>query len=231
VPEAIVKKMRTFFPQTRIYLMYGLTEAFRSTYLPPEEIDKRPNSIGKAIPNVEILVLNENGEECKAGEVGELVHRGALITRGYWNDPEKTEKVFRKNPLLRDQIHLNETVVFSGDLVMKDEDGFLYYVSRKDSMIKTMGYRVSPTEVEESLIKLDGVVDAVVFGREIETGDQIIVAVIQSNSKEVDEKQLMTLCRKALPEYMVPKEFHFEKEFPKTANGKVDRSFLQKKWS
>lgn len=231
VPEAIVKKMRAFFPTTKIYLMYGLTEAFRSTFLPPEEIDRRPNSIGKAIPNVEILVLNEKGEECKPGEVGELVHRGALITRGYWNDPERTEKIFRKNPLLKDQHHLNEIVVFSGDLVMKDEEGFLYYISRKDSMIKTMGYRVSPTEVEESLMKLDGIVDAVVFGKEIETGDQIIVAVIQSNSKEIDEKKLTALCRKTLPEYMVPREFHFEKEFPKTANGKVDRSLLQKKWS
>jgi acyl-CoA ligase (AMP-forming) (exosortase A-associated) len=230
VPESTVRKMQAFFPQTKIYLMYGLTEAFRSTYLPPHELDKRPNSIGKAIPNVEILVLNEKGEECKPGEVGELVHRGALITRGYWNDPEKTEKIFRKNPLLKDQNHLNETVVFSGDLVMKDEEGFLYYVSRKDSMIKTMGYRVSPTEVEESLLKLDGVADAVVFGKEIETGDQIIVAVIQSNSKEVEEKQLMVQCKKTLPEYMLPKEFHFEKEFPKTANGKVDRSLLQKKW-
>jgi len=231
VPESTVRKMQAFFPHTKIYLMYGLTEAFRSTYLPPHELDKRPNSIGKAIPNVEILVMNEKGEKCKPGEVGELVHRGALITRGYWNDPEKTEKIFRKNPFLKDQNHLNETVVFSGDLVMKDEEGFLYYVSRKDSMIKTMGYRVSPTEVEESLLKLDGVVDAVVFGKEIETGDQIIVAVLQSNSKEIDEKQLMAQFRKSLPEYMVPKEIHFEKEFPKTANGKVDRSFLQKKWS
>jgi acyl-CoA ligase (AMP-forming) (exosortase A-associated) len=231
VPESIVRKMQAFFPQTKIYLMYGLTEAFRSTFLPPDELDKRPNSIGKAIPNVEILVLNEKGEECKPGEVGELVHRGALITRGYWNDPEKTEKIFRKNPFLKDQNHLNETVVFSGDLVMKDEEGFLYYISRKDSMIKTMGYRVSPTEVEESLLKLDGVVDAVVFGKEIETGDQIIVGVIQSNSKGIDEKQMMAQCRKSLPEYMVPREIHFEKEFPKTANGKVDRSFLQKKWN
>jgi acyl-CoA ligase (AMP-forming) (exosortase A-associated) len=231
VPESTVRKMQAFFPQTKIYLMYGLTEAFRSTYLPPHELDKRPNSIGKAIPNVEIIVLNEKGEECKPGEVGELVHRGALITRGYWNDPEKTEKIFRKNPLLKDQGHLNETVVFSGDLVMRDGEGFLYYVSRKDSMIKTMGYRVSPTEVEESLLKLDGVVDAVVFGKEIETGDQIIVAVIQSNSKEPDGKQLMALCRKTLPEYLVPKEFHFEREFPKTANGKVDRSLLKQKWS
>lgn len=231
VPESTVRKMQAFFPQTKIYLMYGLTEAFRSTYLPPGELDKRPNSIGKAIPDVEILVLNEKGEECKPGEVGELVHRGALITRGYWNDPEKTEKMFRKNPLLKEQNHLNETVVFSGDLVRKDEEGFLFYVSRKDSMVKTMGYRVSPTEVEESLLRLDGIVDAVVFGKEIETGDQIIVAVVQTNSEEPDEKQLQAQCRRTLPEYMIPREFHFEREFPKTANGKVDRSLLKGKWS
>ena len=231
VPEAIVKKMRVLFPQTQIYLMYGLTEAFRSTYLPPEEIDRRPNSIGKAIPNVEILVLNDKGEECKPGEVGELVHRGALITRGYWNDPEKTEKVFRKNPLLKDQGHLHETVVFSGDLARKDEEGFLFYVSRKDSMIKTMGYRVSPTEVEEFLMKIDGIAEAVVFGKEIETGDQIIVTVVRTNNPDLDEKQLMAKCRKNLPEYMVPREIHFEKEFPKTANDKVDRNLLQKKYS
>ena len=230
VPEAIVKKMRSFFPKAEVYLMYGLTEAFRSTYLPPEEIDRRPNSIGKAIPNVEILVLNEKGEECSPGEVGELVHRGALITRGYWNDPEKTEKVFKRNPLLKDQRHLNETVVFSGDLVTKDEEGFLYYVSRKDSMIKTMGYRVSPTEVEESLMKLSGIVDAVVFGKEIETGDQIIVAVVRTTSAQIDDKQITAQCRKSLPDYMVPKEIHFEKEFPKTANGKVDRTLLKNKW-
>lgn len=231
VPEAIVRKMQAFFPKTRIFLMYGLTEAFRSTYLPPEELDKRPNSIGKAIPNVEILVVNEKGEECKPGEVGELVHRGALITRGYWNDPEKTEKVFRRNTFLKGQIHLNEPVVYSGDLVMKDKDGFLYYVSRKDSMIKTMGYRVSPTEVEEALMKIEGVRDAVAFGKEIETGDQIVVAVIQNNSNGIEEKDILLQCRKNMPEYMVPKKFHFEEAFPKTANGKVDRSLLKQKWS
>ena len=230
VPESIVKKIRAFFPQTKIYLMYGLTEAFRSTYLPPHEVDKRPNSIGKAIPGVEILVVNEKGEECKPGEVGELVHRGALITRGYWNDPEKTEKVFKKNPLLKDQKHLNESVVFSGDLAMKDEEGFLYFISRKDEMIKTMGYRVSPTEVEEVLIKIDGVADAVVFGKEIDTGDQIIVAVVQTNSDISSENHIRTQSKKYLPEYMIPREIYFEKEFPKTANGKIDRSYLKKKW-
>jgi acyl-CoA synthetase (AMP-forming)/AMP-acid ligase II len=231
VPVPILKKMRKFFPTTDIYLMYGLTEAFRSTYLPPHELEKRPTSMGKAIPNVEILVLNEKGEECKPGEAGELVHRGALISRGYWNDPEKTAQVFRRNPLLQGQDHLNDVVVFSGDLVKKDEDGFLYYISRKDEMIKTMGYRVSPTEVEETLHRIDGVADAVVFGKEIETGDQIVAAVIQPNSADVSKNEILAHARKHLPDYMVPRELYFEKEFPKTANGKIDRSLLKQKYS
>ncbi len=231
VPVPIIEKMRRFFPETEIYLMYGLTEAFRSTYLPPHELEKRPTSIGKAIPNVEIFVLNEKGEECKPGEVGELVHRGALISRGYWNDPEKTAQVFRRNPLLRGQDHLNEVVVFSGDLVKKDEEGFLYYISRKDEMIKTMGYRISPTEVEDTLHRIDGVADAVVFGKEIETGDQIVVAVIQLNTADVSKNEILVHMKKHLPDYMIPRELYFEKEFPKTANGKIDRSMLKQKYS
>jgi acyl-CoA ligase (AMP-forming) (exosortase A-associated) len=231
VPVSIIEKMRKFFPQTDIYLMYGLTEAFRSTYLPPQELEKRPTSMGKAIPNVEIFVVNEKGEECKPGEVGELVHRGALISRGYWNDPEKTAQVFRKNLLLRGQDHLNDVVVYSGDLVKKDEEGFLYYVSRRDEMIKTMGYRVSPTEVEETLHRIDGVADVVTFGKEIETGDQIVVAVIQLNSSYIEKNELLTHAKKYLPDYMLPREVYFEKELPKTANGKIDRSLLKRKYS
>ena len=187
--------------------------------------------MGKAIPNVEIIVVNEEGEECKPGEVGELVHRGALISRGYWNDPEKTAQVFRKNPLLRGQDHLNEVVVFSGDLVKKDEEGFLYYISRRDEMIKTMGYRVSPTEVEETFHRIDGVADAVVLGKEIETGDQIVVAVVQLNTAVIEKNELLAHARKHLPDYMVPRELYFEKEFPKTANGKIDRALIKQRYS
>jgi acyl-CoA ligase (AMP-forming) (exosortase A-associated) len=230
VPRAILSRMRTFFPKTRIFLMYGLTEAFRSTYLPPEELDRHPDSVGKAIPNVEILVINNRGEECAPGEVGELVHRGALITKGYWNDTEKTKKVFRRNPLIKDQDHLNEIVVYSGDLVRKDEEGFLYFISRRDEMIKTSGYRVSPTEVEEVLVELSDVKNAVVFGKEIDGGDQVIVAVVETNGGSPHEISLMQECRKRLPGYMVPHEVHFESEFPRTANGKIDRSFLKQKW-
>ena len=231
VPRSIVAKIRAFFPKTNIFLMYGLTEAFRSTYLSPEQLDKRPDSVGRAIPNVEILVVNSRGEECAPGEPGELVHRGALITRGYWNDPEKTKKVFRRNPLLNQQDHLNEIVVYSGDLVKKDEEGFLYFISRRDEMIKTSGYRVSPTEVEEVLIEIPGVSNAVVFGKEIENAQQIIVSVVETNHLSNDKKILIQECRKRLPGYMVPHEIHFEKAFKKTANGKIDRSLMKEKYA
>jgi len=230
VPRSIVEKMQRFFPKTKIYLMYGLTEAFRSTYLPPEELDRRPDSIGKAIPNVEIFAVNDRGEVCGPGDAGELVHRGALITRGYWNDKEQTEKVFRGNPMMKGQDHLNEVVVYSGDLVRMDEEGYFYFVSRRDEMIKTSGYRVSPTEVEEILLEIPGVRDTVVFGRELENGDQGIVAVVEPSNGEGDEKRMKQEAARRLPAYMVPHEMHLEKEFRKTANGKVDRSYLKKKW-
>jgi len=230
VPKPIVNKMRDFFPNTNIFLMYGLTEAFRSTYLPHEEIERRPDSMGKAIPDVEILVINSKGEECAPGEPGELVHRGALITKGYWNDPEKTNKVFRKNPILKDQQHLNEIVVYSGDLVKKDEEGFLYFISRRDEMIKTSGYRVSPTEIEEGLIEIPNVSNAVVFGRRMESGDQNIVAILETNHLQIEKAKILQECRKLMPTYMVPHEIYFEKVFKKTANDKVDRSFLKEKW-
>jgi acyl-CoA ligase (AMP-forming) (exosortase A-associated) len=230
VAPSILAKMHLFFPNTQIFLMYGLTEAFRSTYLPPEELERRPNSMGKAIPNVEILVINDHGEECQPGEPGELVHKGALITKGYWNDSDKTKQVFRNNPLLKRQRHLNEIVVYSGDLVKKDEEGFLYFISRRDEMIKTSGYRVSPTEVEDILIEINNVSNAVVFSREIETGEQIIVAVVEADGTSSDTKTLTREAKKRLPPYMVPQEFHIEKSFKTTANGKIDRSFIKQKY-
>ncbi len=230
VPRSIVDKMRDFFPGTAIYLMYGLTEAFRSTYLPPEELDRRPDSMGKAIPNVEIMVINKDGLECAPGEHGELLHRGALVTKGYWNDPEKTKAVFRKNPLSGDQEHLDDRVVYSGDIVKKDEQGFLYFVSRRDEMIKTSGYRISPTEIEEGLVAIPDVAGAVVFSRSMQSGDQNIVAVLETSSREIEKAGVLKACRKTLPAYMVPHEIYFENEFKKTANDKIDRASIKQKW-
>ena len=147
--------MREKLPRSRPYLMYGLTEAFRSTYLPPEEVDRRPDSIGKAIPNAEILVLREDGTPCAPDEPGELVHRGALVAMGYWNDPEKTAERFRPLPGREAGLVLPEIAVFSGDTVRMDAEGFLYFIGRRDEMIKTSGYRVSPTEIEEVLYATD----------------------------------------------------------------------------
>jgi acyl-CoA synthetase (AMP-forming)/AMP-acid ligase II len=165
MPKLTLKKLRNCFPTARPYLMYGLTEAFRSTYLDPAEIDKRPDSIGKAIPNAEILVVRPDGSRCVPGEEGELVHRGGLVALGYWKDPARTAERFRPVPEQTGNAwRTKETAVFSGDTVVSDAEGFLYFIGRKDEMIKTSGYRVSPTEIEEVAYDSGLVGDAVAMG-------------------------------------------------------------------
>jgi acyl-CoA synthetase (AMP-forming)/AMP-acid ligase II len=154
MPRETLQALRQRVPSTKPFLMYGLTEAFRSTYLPPEEVDRRPDSIGKAIPNAEILVLREDGSECAPDEPGELVHRGALVGMGYWNDAEKTAERYKLLPVgvrgpRGGPAAARKYAVFSGDTVRRDAEGFLYFIGRRDEMMKTSGYRVSPTEVEE----------------------------------------------------------------------------------
>ena len=163
-PRRCWKSLRERLPATKIFLMYGLTEAFRSTYLPPEELDRRPTSMGKAIPDTEILVLNDKGEICKPGEPGELVHRGPTVSLGYWNRPEDTARALRPNPLLPPELGDCERVCYSGDLVKTDEDGFLYFIGRRDTMIKSSGFRISPTEVEEVLFQTGKLRGAAVIG-------------------------------------------------------------------
>jgi acyl-CoA synthetase (AMP-forming)/AMP-acid ligase II len=155
----MLKNIKSEFQKANFYSMYGLTEAFRSTYLSPEQIEQRPNSIGMAIPDVEILILDEDGLECKVGSIGELVHRGGCIARGYWNDPEKTAERFRTHPK-----YPGEILVYSGDLVTKDVDGYITFVARKDGMLKNNGIRISPTEIEEVFEMHDDVSAAIVFG-------------------------------------------------------------------
>ena len=164
MPKTTLDKLRALFPKARPYLMYGLTEAFRSTYLDPSEVDRRPDSIGKAIPNAEILVVRPDGTLCDPGEEGELVHRGPLVALGYWDDPERTAERFRPAPGHDAPWRAPEMAVWSGDTVVRDEEGFLYFVGRADEMIKTSGYRVSPTEVEEAAYATGLVRDAVALG-------------------------------------------------------------------
>jgi acyl-CoA synthetase (AMP-forming)/AMP-acid ligase II len=222
LPVPLVRKVRETFPKAELYLMYGFTEAFRSTFLDPKHVDRIPESIGKALPNVQIEVINERNEICKPGEIGELIHRGAGIAKGYWNSPELTAKVYRQNPLLPEGSKFNDPAAFSGDLVKKDEDGFIYYVGRKDHQIKTGGYRVSPTEIEALIMECPGISEVVAFGLEdTELGQKIRVLVIAAET--VATKDILNHCRAEAPYYLVPKEIFLVSEFAKTANGKIDR--------
>ena len=228
MPTATLAALRRHVPRARPFLMYGLTEAFRSTFLPPEEVDRRPTSMGKAIPNAEILVVREDGSECDANEPGELVHRGALVSLGYWNDPDKTAERFKPLPGQRKELVMTEHAVWSGDTVKRDEDGFLYFVSRRDEMIKTSGYRVSPTEIEEVLYRTGLVAEAAAFGVEHPVlGHAIVVVAQTAQGHAPDTAKLIDACRDALPLYMLPKQVDWlDQPLPRNANGKIDRKTL-----
>ena len=224
MPRVTLDRLRALFPQAKPYLMYGLTEAFRSTYLDPEEIDRRPNSIGKAIPNAEILVVRPDGSLCNPGESGELVHCGPLVSLGYWNDPERTAERFRPRPGPKDETGDEEIAVWSGDTVRIDEDGFLYFIGRSDTMIKTSGYRVSPTEIEETAYSSGLVSEAMALGIPDPILGQAIVLVTKSpTGGDLDLEALLSHFRRELPQFMVPKRIIVRDTFPRTANGKLDR--------
>lgn len=227
MPLETLKALRAALPRSRPYLMYGLTEAFRSTYLPPEQVDSRPDSIGKAIPNAEILVLREDGSECAANEPGELVHRGALVGMGYWNDPEKTAERYRPLPCREAGLVLPEIAVFSGDTVRRDEEGYLYFIGRRDEMIKTSGYRVSPTEIEEVLYGTQLVGEAAAFGIPHPQLGQAVVAVVTARDGILDTDTLLRRAREQLPAYMVPARIEVRPgPLPRNPNGKIDRKLL-----
>ena len=237
MPRETLAALRARAPRAKPFLMYGLTEAFRSTYLPPEEVDRRPDSIGKAIPNAEILVLREDGSECAPDEPGELVHRGALVGQGYWNDAEKTAERYRPLPTglggRLAGLQLPEMAVFSGDTVRKDADGFLYFVGRRDEMIKTSGYRVSPTEVEELLYGTGSVGECVAFGVEHPQLGQAIQVVVTppTGAIALDLDALLAECRRRMPAYMVPAGVQVVLgPLPRNPNGKIDRKLLSATW-
>jgi acyl-CoA ligase (AMP-forming) (exosortase A-associated) len=228
MPRETLARLRKALPTTQPYLMYGLTEAFRSTYLSPAEADRRPDSIGQAIPNAEIMVVRPDGSPCAANEEGELVHRGVQVSLGYWNDPEKTAERFRPAPGQPSGIVNPELAVWSGDTVRADEEGFLYFVGRRDEMIKTSGYRVSPTEVEEVLYGSGLVGEAVAFGvKHPRLGDAIVVVATPAQGAAEVEVALRAECQKRLPPYMVPAHIEIVGEaLPRNANGKIDRKAL-----
>jgi acyl-CoA ligase (AMP-forming) (exosortase A-associated) len=234
MPRETLELLRQRVPKAKPFLMYGLTEAFRSTYLPPEEVDRRPDSIGKAIPNAEILVLREDGSECAADEPGELVHRGALVGLGYWGDAEKTAERYKLLPGREGGLQLPEYVVFSGDTVRRDAEGFLYFIGRRDEMIKTSGYRVSPTEVEEVLYATKLVGECVAFGVDHPVLGQAIqvIATAPDGSAALDVQALQAQCRIHMPAYMVPAGIEpMAGPLPRNPNGKIDRKLLSTGWA
>ena len=227
MPRKTLERLRTIFTGADPYLMYGLTESFRSTYLPPSEVDRRPDSIGKAIPNVEVMVVNSDGVSCQPGEVGELVHRGPLVSLGYWNDPERTSHRFRPAPGQPAELPNAELAVWSGDSVKMDDEGYLYFVGRRDEMIKTSGYRVSPTEIEEIVHKTGLVSEVAALGVPHERLGQAIVIVAKSmvpGTTPTDE--LLNLIRNDVPNYMNPHAIYWKDSLPRNANGKTDRTVL-----
>jgi acyl-CoA ligase (AMP-forming) (exosortase A-associated) len=227
MPQSTLSRLRELFPQASPFLMYGLTEAFRSTYLDPAEVDRRPDSIGKAIPNAEILVARPDGTPCAPGEEGELVHRGALVAQGYWGAPDKTAERFRPVPGDRPDWRTPELAVWSGDRVVADEEGFLYFVGRTDDMIKTSGYRISPTEIEEVAYDSGLVRDAVALGLPDEALGHRVVVVVSPSGEDLDPTDLLAVFRRQLPRYMVPAEVLVRGELPRSPNGKFDRVLLR----
>jgi len=222
--EDMIRDLKTTFKRAKIFSMFGLTEAFRSTYLDPDKLDVHPTSIGKAIPDCQVMVLDEHGEECAPNAVGELVHRGATVTKGYWRDPENTAKVFRAHPRFPGEI-----LVFSGDRAYRDEEGYLYFVARADEMIKTKGFRVSPTEVETEVVRHPDVVDAVAFAvPNIAVGEDIACAYTTGSGKALPDHSLTQYLKTQLPTHMVPAYLvHFD-SFPITGNaGKLDRKAIK----
>ncbi|WP_196140081.1 acyl-CoA ligase (AMP-forming), exosortase A system-associated [Aliikangiella sp. G2MR2-5] len=231
MPLATLAKLRTSLPKTSPYLMYGLTEAFRSTYLPPAEVDRKPGSMGKAIPDAHILVINEQGEECAAGEEGELVHRGPHVAMGYWNAPQKTAERFKPAPQKHCDGLTSEIAVWSGDTVVKDEEGYLYFIGRKDDMIKSSGYRISPSEIEEIVYQFPSIKEVSAIGVPHPQLGQAIVLVIKTEYEEFSEEALLKHCQKQMPNFMQPKAIKVVADLPRNPNGKINRKQLVKTYN
>jgi acyl-CoA ligase (AMP-forming) (exosortase A-associated) len=239
IPQANLDELRDLLEPagTRIFLMYGLTEAFRSTYLAPEEIHRsspeQGNCIGKAIPNTEIMVITREGKEAAPGEPGELVHRGPTVALGYWGNEEATRKAYRPNPLAPPELLDVERVVYSGDTVERDAEGYLYFLGREDAMIKNQGYRLSPEEVENLLLSSGLVHEACAFGVENPAVGQDVIAVIslRNGSEEGAVDRVREYAINNGPPYMMPKEILVRDELPKTGSGKIDRKGISSAYS
>lgn len=222
---AMVRGLRAKFPNADLYPMYGLTEAFRSTYLDPGLVDANPESMGRAIPFAEIMVVRPDGSRAAAGEPGELVHAGPLVAQGYWGDAERTAQRFRPAPSFS---RYGGTAVFSGDTVVEGPDGLLRFVGRDDEMIKSQGNRISPTEVEEAVLAGGEAREAAAFGvRDERSGQAIVVIAVARGDAAEAEAKLRERLRRELPSFMQPARYEWRESLPRNANGKFDRSGLK----
>lgn len=237
ITPLMVKNVTTHFPDAKFYSMHGLTEAFRSAYLDPTQIHIRPNSIGKAIPDVQLYIINEEGEACKPREVGELIHRGACIYKGFWNAPEETAKRFKSISIL-DKVRqpegqlTGEIVIASGDYVYADEEGYIYFVSRKDDMIKTQGFRVNPHEIETVVYEHISEVDACsVFSIPNDEIEEEIV-MVYGGDNELGKNEILFELKKHLPNYMLPSQIVYKKNMPlKSLHEKqIDKEVLRREF-
>ena len=223
MPLPLVQRLRAQFPQGELYLIYGLTEAFPSTYLDPTLVHRAPDAIGRAIPLAEVLVVRADGAEADAGEPGELVHAGPLVAGGYWRDPARTAQRFRPAPA---SSRHGGTAVWSGDTVVRGEDGLLRFVGRDDEMIKSAGNRISPTEIEEAALGSGLVAEAAAFGVPDARLGQAIRLVVRPLD-DADEPALRAHLRRALPNFMQPATIELRRALPRTPNGKLDRVALR----
>jgi amino acid adenylation domain-containing protein len=224
LPTSHIVSLRQAFPRATLYSMYGLTETKRTLYLPPDQLDVRPGSVGIAIPGTEVWLEDEAGNRLDPGQVGELVIRGRHVMRGYWGDPAATERRYRPGPLP------GERVCYSGDLFRTDDEGYLYFVARKDDIIKSRGEKVAPKEVENVLYAVEGVSEVAVVGvPDPVLGEAIKAFVVTGGGRELTAAAVLAHCRASLEDYMVPQQVEFLKELPKTESGKINHRSLREK--
>lgn len=224
LPAQHIKQLRELFPGVRIFSMYGLTECKRVSYLAPGELDQRPDSVGTAMPNCETVILDEQGHACRPGEIGELIIRGANVMQGYWQDPVKTARTYGNGP------YPAARELRSGDLFRMDDEGFLYFVGRRDDMLKSQGERISPKEIETTICDLTAVAEAAVVGVPDEILGQAIKAVVVPKAgSSLEERDVLRHCRTRLEGFMIPKIVEIVADLPRTPNGKIDRKALTAK--
>jgi acyl-CoA ligase (AMP-forming) (exosortase A-associated) len=227
LPERVVRRLRTLFPDARLHLMYGLTEAFRSTSLDPKLVDEHPDSVGTAIPFAEVMVVDPGGQEAAPGEEGELVHAGPLVGQGYWRDAVKTAERYRPAPSYS---HYGGTAVWSGDTVLKGEDGLIRFRGRSDAMIKVSGNRISPNEIEEAALASGGASEALAIGVSNERlGQSILLVAVPKGDNS--EERLRAYFARELPSFMMPAQIIWRDVMPLSPNGKLDRAALEREYA